>query len=130
MSKRRRDILKTCLAVCSVGALAGCGGFGVMGGSGQYPANLHNVTQKDQEVSITVTNNDNDSVVVEETYELAPGKSVEVGDSFKETNSYAVEVVVIGGNLDGEQSTYEWNASDTLQIMILDDRIYFALPAS
>lgn len=101
-----------------------------MGGNGLYPINLHNVTETGQEVSVTVTNKEDDSVTVENTYELVPGESVVVGEKFKQIDKHTVEVAIIGGDLGGEQSSYEWNANKTLQIMILDDGPYFAFPAT
>lgn len=112
-----------CLGVSSAGALAGCTGLFAMGGSGQYPIHLHNVTEADQEVSVTVTNESDDSITVEETYELVPGESVVVGEKFKEVDTHTVETEVERndqGEFEFTRNAYEWNASATLYILLED----------
>lgn len=121
MTKRRRDVLKACLGTFLTGALAGCTGLFAMGGSGQYPIHLHNVTRTDQTASVTVTNQDDDSVTVEETYELVPGESVVVGDTFKQVDKHMVEVKVETdeqSEFDFTQNAYKWNANKSLYIHI------------
>jgi len=92
-----------------------------MGGSGQYSIDLHNVTQTDQEVSVTVTNQDDDSVTVEETYDLVSGEPVLVGGQFMQVDKYTVEVAVESADeseFEFTQNAYEWNANKSLYILV------------
>ncbi|MDG5778800.1 hypothetical protein VB773_02770 [Haloarculaceae archaeon H-GB2-1] len=123
----RRSLLAA-LGTGGVGALAGCPDT-TASGRGATDIVLHNEATARLAVDVTVTDRDDDSVRVDERFELEPNERRKINNEVIMGADYDVEVSFTDGT-DGSSpysETYQWTNAGKPLHAILRDQVVFAV---